>query len=274
MLSIFGVSVTLSFILAFFRGSLLSTWLSINTVQLVVHVPMIASSLPANAHYFMLNLLSIVRMSLDSFNSTVNELTDKLEEYELLTDESSFLTSSLHNLGYRHSFARNMFSIGCAALALTLVWLLVSACERILTLCCRSKARKLRGKARMTNVVVRFLLEVHFELMICALITLSNLSEAGSIWWLISLAAIVASGAAMATLSCTACKKSKDGSQFSNFTSPENENHWSKDGETNTQQTRSIYNTNEPLNLKACAAVQLELEKSPDGEKLECGEPE
>ena len=129
--------MTITFTLAMFRGSLATTWLCINTVQVLAHVPMIATKLPGNAHYFILDLLSFVRLNLDSFNSSVDDLHDKMMEYELLSGDDLY-DSKLHNLGYRYSFAHNMLLFGCALLVLCLVWLFVTILERSISLCCYS----------------------------------------------------------------------------------------------------------------------------------------
>ena len=137
LLSILGVSLTITFSLAMFRGSLATTWLCINTLQVLAHVPMIAHKLPGNSHYFILDLLSFVRLNLDSFNSSVDDLHDKMMEYELLSGDDLY-DSKLHNLGYRYSFAHNMLLFGCALLVLCIVWLFVTVLERTISLCCYS----------------------------------------------------------------------------------------------------------------------------------------
>lgn len=96
---------------------------------------MVASKLPANAHYFLLNMLSVIRLNFQNLNDSVDELAEQMEEYELLSDNSSTYSSQLHNMGYRHDVVRNMLLIGCAALVIVLAWLFVTLFERMLNLC-------------------------------------------------------------------------------------------------------------------------------------------
>ena len=187
--TLFATSLIITFVLAlFFKGSLLTIWLCINTVQLLAHVPPIQAKLPANAHYFFLNLMCMVRLNFASFNDSVYDLVSTIEESKLIHDEDAYFSSQLHNFGYRFSFIHNMFLIACAALLLTLVWAFTTILDRL-----RPSASSTMAKASLNNCMVRFALEAHLELMICAFITLSNTREAGSIYWLISLASVIAS---------------------------------------------------------------------------------
>ena len=68
-LTLIWVALAISFILALFRGSLVHTWIFINSLQMVSHVPLIAQNLPSNAHYFLLNLLGLARLNFESFNT-------------------------------------------------------------------------------------------------------------------------------------------------------------------------------------------------------------
>ena len=192
--TLFAASLIITFVVAlFFKGSLLTTWLCINTVQLLAHVPLIQAKLPANAHYFLLNLMCMVRLNFASFNDSVDDLASTIEESKLIHDEDAFFSSQLHNFGYRFSFIHNMLLIACAALLLTLVWVFTKILDRLRPL---SASRR----KTMTNFMARFALEAHFELMICAFITLSNPGATGSIYWLISLASIIASTITIAVL--------------------------------------------------------------------------
>ena len=196
MLSLLAAALIITFVLAlFFQGSLLTTWLCINTIQLLAHIPLIQAKLPANAHYFFLNLLCMVRLNFASFNDSVSveDLNSSILESKLIHDDHAYYSSLLHNFGYRFSFAYNMLLIACAALLLTLVWAFTKILDHLRPL---SASRR----KTMTNFMARFALEAHFELMICAFITLSNPGATGSIYWLISLASIIASTITIAVL--------------------------------------------------------------------------
>ena len=44
-------------------GRLLPTWMFLNSMQLIVHTPMLATYVPANLHYFLVKYLSIFRLN-------------------------------------------------------------------------------------------------------------------------------------------------------------------------------------------------------------------
>lgn len=83
------LALVISFFLAVFQGSLLPTWMLVNTLQLIAHVPLISSKLPSNAHYFLLNFLGVVRFNWEQLNSQVDGFTDKMSEWNLIESESS-----------------------------------------------------------------------------------------------------------------------------------------------------------------------------------------
>jgi len=87
------IALAISLFLAIFQGSLLSTWMMINSLQLIAHLPLISVQLPANAHYFILNFLGFVRLNFESINSSIDSLSNKMSEYELIADEDSIFSS-------------------------------------------------------------------------------------------------------------------------------------------------------------------------------------
>ena len=188
--------VGISMLVAAFRGSLVSTWIFINTLQLIAHVPLVATKLPANAHYFLLNLLSFVRLNFQSVSSSIDSIQAKMLEGKLVSDESYWYNESLHIGGYRFSFVHNMLIIGVIAAGIALVWLLTAVIEALTNKCGRgqqSPATRTK-ESLMNNFAVRFALEVYFELMICAMITLSSPSEAGIAWTFFSLGCLMFAG--------------------------------------------------------------------------------
>ena len=188
--------VGIAIFVAAFRGSLVSTWIFINTLQLIAHVPLVATKLPANAHYFLLNLLSFVRLNFQSVSSSIDSIQAKMLEGKLINDESYWYNESLHIGGYRFSFIHNMLIIGVIAAGITLVWLLTAVIEALTNKCGRgqqSPATRTK-ESLMNNFAVRFALEVYFELMICAMITLSSPSEAGTAWTFFSLGCLMFAG--------------------------------------------------------------------------------
>ena len=44
-------------------GQLLPTWMFLNSMQLITHVPMLDAHVPANLHYFLVHYLSLIRLN-------------------------------------------------------------------------------------------------------------------------------------------------------------------------------------------------------------------
>ena len=119
----------MSFFLAIFGGSLIQTWLFINALQLIAHLPLISQNLPANAHYFLLNLLSLVRLNFEWLNTSIDEISSLMEQYELAASEDTSYSFHLHYCGYHFNFARNMLFVISLAMLLVLIWIFTSVIE-------------------------------------------------------------------------------------------------------------------------------------------------
>ena len=200
-IALISLAVMISLVLSIFQGSLVSTWMLVNTLQLIAHLPLIATKLPANAHYFLLNLLSVVRLSFEQFNAAIDDLDSQIKEYELLSDKDNFFSANLRDSGYHISFTRNMMFFISLMLLTALVWMITAVIERI---CRRSRAhqedsestqRSASKEVFMNNFMVRFLYEAFFELCLCALINISastSRGPGGTGTWLMSLLILVA----------------------------------------------------------------------------------
>ena len=70
-------AVIVSFILAIMKGSLVSTWMLINSLQLMAHIPLVSDSLPQNALYFLQNFLSVTKLSNTGMNFSFDQLDMK-----------------------------------------------------------------------------------------------------------------------------------------------------------------------------------------------------
>ena len=55
----------------------------------MAHIPLISEKLPANAYYFFLNFLSLVRLNFDGISESFDQVETKLREYEMISDENS-----------------------------------------------------------------------------------------------------------------------------------------------------------------------------------------
>ena len=75
----------LVFLLVMTVGPLLPVWMFINSMQLILHVPLIRTNLPGNAHFFLLDHLNILRLQFSRFNLWLQEVMAK-HDVKLDTD--------------------------------------------------------------------------------------------------------------------------------------------------------------------------------------------
>lgn len=193
-------------------------------------------------------------------------------------------------MGYRFGFIRNSLLVISAAAVIAFVWLIVAVGEKLRNFCVKEESRHTRFEVTLNNFVVRFLLEVYFELMICAFITISSPSSAGSTWWLISLACILVSLATMVGLVNLFFKNGPyiedsyekggilesfwgrrhlsrtmvsavldDKTALTSRTESLALNYPIDKGTCESSNTQSIYNSNKPLNQQICAAIDLDV---------------
>ena len=237
---------------------------------MLAHIPLIQSKFPADAHYFFLNLLSVVRLNFANINSSLDDLVESIEEFKMIEDADAFFSAELHNFGYRFNFAHNMLLIASAALILSLAWVISHIVQRL-----RSSGSTQSARASKSDYLVRFALEAHFELMVCSLITVSNPGQVGSIYWFISLASLLGTVIALAILAQRTCKLSAHRQE----NLPVNVAEAGPKTTTLDSQTRADCNTNEPLSRKICDAIDIEVKNeannlNDEGEMLEGGETE
>ena len=128
-------------LLALFSGPLLSIWMFINSLQLIVHIPLISVYLPATSNLFLLELLSYVRLHIDWLMSALERIfnmdtTDRVD-YEAAIQNadgnnatgdssSTFYNELIHACGYHISIARNLLVILSLAFLVLFVWLSVA----------------------------------------------------------------------------------------------------------------------------------------------------
>lgn len=166
----------------------------------MAHVPLLAPKLPANAHYFLLNFLCVVRLEFETFTSSVDDLAKQMKEYNLLSDDGYFYSAQLHNMGYRFDLLRNTLLLLSGVVLVAAAWLFVAIAEKLRSCICKPESVRSKSEVSLNNALVRLLLEAYFEVMICAFITLSSPSAAGSIQWLLSLVCALLSLAVFITL--------------------------------------------------------------------------
>ena len=77
---------------------------------MVVHAPLLATYMPANLNYFLLELLDVAKYDDVTFGDTI-EISRKeegVENYRLSLDEDSEFSYLLNDCGYKNLFSRNL----------------------------------------------------------------------------------------------------------------------------------------------------------------------
>lgn len=107
-------------------GPLLPTWMFLNSMQLIFHVPLIKSDLPAHAHFFMVEYLKKLRLHFDWTNEYAESVVGSPAEQDYdVIEQNTFYTAQIKDCGYHYSFLNNLFAIICIALVIMAVWLLL-----------------------------------------------------------------------------------------------------------------------------------------------------
>lgn len=173
-------------------GSLLPTWMFINALQLLAHLPLLNSNMPANAHYFLNKYLEKVRWYDKDFIKQIDESWN-LKKYDV--DVGAF-HHLLKACGYEHIFLHNMFLIFAGMLLIAVFWLAFLVKDLIAKW---SKSKKDFMKKKHShwcqNFSLRFFYEFFLEFCIVVLINLSVAdfsSFSPSFSYLISIALLVA----------------------------------------------------------------------------------
>ena len=152
-------------------GSLLPTWMFINALQLIAHLPLLNSEMPGNAHYFLNKYLDYVRWYDKDFIEKVEKKLISLKKYDV--DVGSF-SELLKSCGYEHLFAHNMMLIFIGIALIVFVWICFAIKDWIGT-CSKSKSSfmKRRHENSCNNFAIRFFYEFFLEFCIVVSINLS-----------------------------------------------------------------------------------------------------
>jgi hypothetical protein len=84
-----------------------------NSLQLIAHLPMIRTHMPAIANLFILNYLAIVRLQIGKLNELLEELIgadrDDRKDYLIIEQgHSLYYNELMHACGYHTSLIRNL----------------------------------------------------------------------------------------------------------------------------------------------------------------------
>ena len=160
-------------------GSLLPTWMLINTLQLIAHTPLVNTQMPANAHYFIVKYLNIVRLDFDSVNESIES------GYEMHRFESGehFFNRLLFMCGYKPLYAQNLIIVVGTVLVLAVIWNVIALKDYLsrpsqLGYLCRSRSLSFVKNSHepvVTNFALRFFYEMFLEICICVMINITFL---------------------------------------------------------------------------------------------------
>ena len=142
-------------------GNLLPTWMFLNSMQLLVHIPLLSgTSMPANLHVFFKLFLDILRPNLVSIDEDIDSSNSSL----------------IRDCGYSASFLQNaklILIIGATLVGIIALFSLVRLLKYFS--CCPMKSTKILKKIYwMSNFSLRFLYQVFFELYLCLMIYVTS----------------------------------------------------------------------------------------------------
>lgn len=156
-------------ILVLSGGSLIPVWMFINSLQLCAYVVLIPTKLPGNAHHFLLNHLEILRLhffGLGEWLSSLSNTSKYLDAQQALDEQVEYYTPLLYTCGYSFSLLPNLilviFLFGLIGVICMLLW----ATDLLLRYICKKKT----DQPRLTNIAIRFLYEVYFEICLSVMI--------------------------------------------------------------------------------------------------------
>ena len=123
----FGILVILPFISL---GSLLPTWIFINSLSLLAHLPLLNTNMPGNVHIFLTDYLDKVRWYDEDFIETIEE-SYEFKKYDI--DVGSF-HKLLKVCGYEHLVTRNLLIVFAAMVLILFIWILMAIKDVIVKL--------------------------------------------------------------------------------------------------------------------------------------------
>ena len=161
-----------------FGGRLLPTWMFLNSMQLIVHTPLLQTFMPSNLNLFFVDYLNLVRLNSEQIGEQIDawQKDRGQADYELAQGEESSYSALLNQCGYKHAFARNLVVVIAIAMALLLVMVVLLLFDGIRK--CRGQGQGRRRPrvsymAWMGNFSLRFVYEFFLEICLSVLIHMS-----------------------------------------------------------------------------------------------------
>lgn len=160
----------------FVGGALVPTWMFLHTMSLIVHLPLMKTNMPANAHFFLVHYLDVFRMRIEKLEQSIDKLFVNFDSYkEMLIEEESTnvqLTDQLKYSHYKFNIFRNLSFYIIIFMAMLIVLLMLYLTEK----CMKRNQENRQGRRDrsrehyMVNIIVRFFYEIFYEVALAALI--------------------------------------------------------------------------------------------------------
>lgn len=105
-------------------GPLTTVWMFLNSMHLILHTPLIDSSMPANAHYFFKDYLSLIRLSFGPINKYLEIWQEEIgiSNFQLLQEDHPYYSVLFNSCGYKHNYIRNLFIFAVIFMILLAIW--------------------------------------------------------------------------------------------------------------------------------------------------------
>ena len=134
-------------------GRLLPTWMFLNSLSLLAHLPLLGVMMPANLHYFLQQWLNVFVLRNYNLKYELEIWREPLgiKNYEMAEEEKTSYHLLLNDCGYKHTYARNLlllFIIGCAIFLIWAIFYIRAKCGKR----CRSNAPKDEEKEVKSNI--------------------------------------------------------------------------------------------------------------------------
>lgn len=171
-----------------FYGPLLPVWMFVNSLQLIVHIPLLRISIPASANLFLLDYLSFIRLNVGNLHAFLEKEigidSDNREDYEVIKSygtSNGYYNELIRSCGYHVSFTRNLLIVIVLTILVLLTWLILSLLNN--WICKNGKL-----EAHWNNLIVRFLYEMFFEIALCLMLSFAVMNDlSSSLDWLLTI---------------------------------------------------------------------------------------
>ena len=113
-------------LLLFCGGRLIPTWMFLNSLSLIAHLPLLGVMMPNSLHYFLLKWLKVFTLSNYQLHYQMEIWRKPLsvKNYNTAIDEDTPYHVLLNDCGYKHAYARNLLIFFVLGAFIFLMWLI------------------------------------------------------------------------------------------------------------------------------------------------------